>query len=207
MPAVGGKPPIAEKQVAELAVAAMAFGDAAEAHRGDGRAAVADEFGTGLGGADLGDRRGNGNGKLRAHRHQRLDRGVADGDPIDQIDVGQQWRAREHHRGDFRLVGGERGDDLHRRVAAHRQRLGHGEPDLRGRIVEKQRQGGVGRAKIVEVELSVDIGPGQCACSGSPFAHTGRLHPLQEMLDNHATRTPHLRCRDVRENWFTNGSP
>ena len=130
VPAVGGSRGRREAG-RELAVAAMALGSAAEAHRGDRRAALADDVGAGLGGADRGERRGDGNGKLRTHRHQRLDRGVADGDAIDEIDVGQQRRACEHHRGDFRLVGGERGDDLHRRVAAHRQRLGHGEPDLR----------------------------------------------------------------------------
>ena len=85
---------------------------------------------------DAGDPRGGGfadlgNGGGQGHRYRRpvgdhlLGVRLARGDTIDEVAVGQQGRSGDDEAGDFRLVGGERADDLQRRMAAQREHLGH----------------------------------------------------------------------------------
>ena len=148
-------------------------------------AAVGDQCRAGFRLADFGDGGGQRHRNVWPVGDQFLRRPLPGSDPIDQVGIGEQGRARQHQAGDFRLVGGERADDLQRRVAAHRQRLGHRQraPSTRDRRAAASapprrrsdpRTAGRDRYRRVPAR-----------CGGGPFTDLGRVNPFQEMRDNH----------------------
>ena len=158
VPAVDRQALIGEHRFAKGGILAVALGDAAKAQRRDGGGRIGDEHRAGRGVADLGNRRGQRHRHVGTCGNDLLDRRLARCDAVDQVGIGKQRRARQHDRRYFRLVRGKRRDDLGRRVAAHRQRLGDRQANLGGRIVEQQRQRGFRRTAILEGQVAVDIG-------------------------------------------------
>ncbi len=190
VPAIRRQPRVGDQRLPQGRQVTVALGHAAVAERGDRSAAIGEQGRARLLVADLGNGRRQRHGNGRAAGNQHLRRLLADGHPVDQVGIGQEWRTSQHEGCHFRLVGSERRDHLDRRVMAHGQGLRHGLANLGGRIVEQQRQRGFRRAAILERKSGPDIGMGKGARRCRPLRDPRGVYPFQEMRnDRHAHAT------------------
>ena len=125
----GGEIGAGEQRLAHVRVLAEPLHGAGERGAGHGRAGIAHERDETVAHAHLDERGADRRGDRVAQGDGGLRQRIADGGGVDQVGVGQQRRQAQDGRGDFRLVGGERNDDVAGRVGAGgefaRQRQAH----------------------------------------------------------------------------------
>ena len=127
----------------------VADNDAVERERNKLGFSVFQQHQAGFRAADLGERRRDRAWHERPLRDGDLQIGLPARGRIHQIGIEKERRARQHQRGDFRLIGGERVHDHRRCLLAAAQRLGERPAHQWRRIIKQHDHGAFGGGQII----------------------------------------------------------
>ena len=174
---------------------AKALDQTTETDIGNLGAAVGQQFENGNRFGDLDESSADGKGHFGPARDYPLAFRAAAGNAVDEVDIGQHRRTRQHVGRDFRLVARQPGDDVSGRMGAGGESFGQGEAHFWRRVVQQQRQRRLRRTAVLEGASGFEIDMGQRACGMATLRRRSMSDHRQIMLYCHEFYTPSPYCR------------